>query len=95
MERSASIAFYHPVVLLTVLTGINLAALIPQLDSTATEIVMNQRDALVERKELAQKTKDFRKLDDAAKLSEFKSLLRGWCTIKDAPSDLFCFLTLG
>jgi hypothetical protein len=57
--------------------GINLSSLVPQLDSTATEIVTNQRDALVERKELAQKTKDFRKLDDDAKLSEFKSLLKG------------------
>jgi homeobox protein cut-like len=56
--------------------GIDLSSLIPQLDSTATEIVTNQRDALVERKELAQKTKDFRKLDDTAKLSEFKSLLK-------------------
>lgn len=28
------------------------------------------------RKDLAQKTKDFRKLDDAAKLAEFKSLLK-------------------
>jgi homeobox protein cut-like len=59
------------------MSGINLSSLVPQLDSTATEIVTNQRDALVERKELAQKTKDFRKLDDSAKLSEFKSLLKG------------------
>ncbi len=55
----------------------NLSNLTPQLDSTASEILSNQRDALVERKELAQKTKDFRKLDDTAKLSEFKTLLKG------------------
>ena len=57
--------------------GINLSDLVPQLDTTAAEIVANQRDALVERKEVAQKTKDFRKLDDASKLSEYKSLLKG------------------
>ena len=57
--------------------GINLSGLIPQLDATASEIVANQRDALVERKEVAQKTKDFRKLDDASKLTEYKSLLKG------------------
>ena len=31
----------------------------------------------MERKELAQKTKDFRKLDDASKINEFKGLLKG------------------
>ena len=49
----------------------------PQLDKTASDIVENQKDALVQRKDLAQKTKDFRKLDDSAKLAEFKSLLKG------------------
>jgi homeobox protein cut-like len=48
----------------------------PQLDSTASELVAHQRDALLERKEVAQKTKDFRKLEDAAKLSEYKVLLK-------------------
>jgi hypothetical protein len=38
--------------------------------------VNNQKDALIERKEVAQKTKDFRKLDDAAKLGEIKVLLK-------------------
>lgn len=50
---------------------------IPKLDATASEIVANQRDALVQRKDLAQKTKDFRKLDDASKLTEYKGLLKG------------------
>ena len=31
----------------------------------------------MQRKELAQKTKDFRKLDDATKLTEIKGLLKG------------------
>ncbi|EXJ95097.1 homeobox protein cut-like protein [Capronia coronata CBS 617.96] len=58
--------------------NIDLSSLMPQLDSTASEIVAHQRDALVERKELAQKTKDFRKLEDAAKLTEYKSLLKAY-----------------
>lgn len=50
---------------------------IPKLDSTASEIVANQRDALVQRKDLAQKTKDFKKLSDTEKLAEYKGLLKG------------------
>lgn len=57
-------------------SDIDLSSLMPQLDSTASELVAHQRDALLERKEVAQKTKDFRKLEDAAKLSEYKSLLK-------------------
>lgn len=59
------------------MTGIDLTNTIPKLDATASEIVANQRDALVQRKDLAQKTKDFRKLDDASKLTEYKGLLKG------------------
>jgi hypothetical protein len=51
--------------------------MIPTLDNTASEIVQYQRDSTVQRKDLAQKTKDFRKLDDAAKLGEIKGLLKG------------------
>lgn len=58
-------------------SGIDLSSLMPQLDSTASELVAHQRDALLERKELAQKTKDFRKLEDSAKLTEYKSILKG------------------
>ena len=67
-----------PVYLSADMAGIDLTTLMPQLDSTASEIVAQQRDALLERKELAQKTKDFRKLDDSAKLTEYKALLKGW-----------------
>lgn len=42
----------------------------------ASNIVDHQREALVSRKDLAQSTKEFRKLDDTAKLVEFKSLLK-------------------
>ena len=59
---------------------IDLTKLVPELDNTASDIVSHQRDALIQRKDLAQKTKDFRKLDDAAKLGEFKSLLKGRST---------------
>lgn len=50
--------------------------MISQLDSTASDIVNHQKDAVLERKDVAQKTKDFRKLDDAAKLVEYKALLK-------------------
>ncbi|OAL39059.1 hypothetical protein AYO20_01810 [Fonsecaea nubica] len=63
--------------------NIDLSSLMPQLDSTASEIVAQQRDALLERKELAQKTKDFRKLEDAAKLTEYKTLLKSYQTFID------------
>ncbi|KAL2220805.1 putative Golgi membrane protein [Thermoascus aurantiacus ATCC 26904] len=63
--------------------GIDLTNTIPKLDSTASEIVAHQRDALVQRKELAQKTKDFRKLDDATKLAEYKGLLKAYQSFID------------
>ncbi|KAL8699858.1 MAG: hypothetical protein Q9224_001232 [Gallowayella concinna] len=63
--------------------NINLTKLVPDLDNTASEIVTHQRDALVSRKDLAQKTKDFRKLDDPAKLTEFKGLLKSYQTFID------------
>ena len=49
----------------------------PELDKVASDVVSHQRDSLVQRKDLAQKTKEFRKLDDATKLSEVKGLLKG------------------
>ncbi|KAI5305106.1 hypothetical protein KEM56_005297, partial [Ascosphaera pollenicola] len=56
--------------------GIDLGNLLQKLDSTATDIVGHQKDSLVQRKELAQKTKDFRRYDDATKLAEVKGLLK-------------------
>jgi homeobox protein cut-like len=56
---------------------IDLTFLITTLDNTASEIVTYQRDSTVQRKDLAQKTKDFRKLEDSAKLGEIKGLLKG------------------
>ncbi len=58
-------------------TDLGFTTLVSNLDNAASEIVAYQRDSTVQRKDLAQKTKDFRKMDDAAKLAEFKSLLKG------------------
>ena len=63
--------------MLSYATGIDLGKLVPELDSTASDIVNHQRDALLSRKDVAQKTKDFRKLEDPAKLVEIKILLKG------------------
>lgn len=63
--------------------SIGLSNLILDLDKTASEIVENQKDALVQRKDLAQKTKDFRKLEDQAKLIEWKVLLKSYQTFID------------
>ncbi|KAK2630374.1 hypothetical protein QTJ16_001194 [Diplocarpon rosae] len=63
--------------------NINLTAMIPSLDNTASEIVQYQRDSTVQRKVLAAKTKDFRKLDDSAKLGEIKTLLKAYQTFID------------
>jgi homeobox protein cut-like len=57
--------------------GLDFTTLVSNLDNTASEIVAYQRDSTVQRKDLAQKTKDFRKLDDSSKLSEIKGLLKG------------------
>ncbi|KAG6240552.1 hypothetical protein E4U24_006456 [Claviceps purpurea] len=57
---------------------VDLTTLTAHLDNTASGIVTYQRDSTVQRKELAQKTKDFRKLDDASKLGEIKGLLKAY-----------------
>ncbi|KAK4191394.1 CASP C terminal-domain-containing protein [Podospora australis] len=58
--------------------SLDFTTLVSNLDNTASEIVAYQRDSTVQRKDLAQKTKDFRKLDDASKLSEIKGLLKAY-----------------
>ncbi|KAK7749823.1 hypothetical protein SLS53_000403 [Cytospora paraplurivora] len=63
--------------------NIDMTTLISNLDNTASEVVTYQRDSTVQRKDLAQKTKDFRKLDDATKLSEVKGLLKAYQTFID------------
>lgn len=61
----------------------DLTNLVSALDTAASDLVTHQRDSLVQRKDLAQKTKDFRKLDDAGKLGEIKSLLKSYQTFID------------
>ncbi|KAF2461948.1 CASP C terminal-domain-containing protein [Lineolata rhizophorae] len=63
--------------------NVDLSSLIPQLDTAASDLVTHQRDALTQRKDLAQKTKDFKKLDDTSKLGEIKGLLKSYQTFID------------
>ncbi|KAJ5987559.1 hypothetical protein N7451_011924 [Penicillium sp. IBT 35674x] len=63
--------------------GIDLASTIAKLDTTASDIVEYQRESLVQRKELAQKTKDFKKLEDKDKLTEHKGLLKAYQSFID------------
>ncbi|KKA26723.1 hypothetical protein TD95_004574 [Thielaviopsis punctulata] len=63
--------------------GVDLTTLVTSLDTTASDIVAFQRDSTIQRKELAQKTKDFRKSDDATKLTEIKGLLKAYQTFID------------
>ncbi|KAF2119918.1 CASP C terminal-domain-containing protein [Lophiotrema nucula] len=67
--------------------NIDLTCLIPQLDTVASDLVTHQRDTLTQRKDLAQKTKDFRKLDDASKLNDFKALLKSYQSFIDLISN--------
>lgn len=57
---------------------LDLSKLVSSLDVAASELVSQQRDSLIKRKDLAQKTKDFKKLDDAAKLLDIKDLLKAY-----------------
>ena len=63
--------------------SIDLHNTIRKLDSAASDIVAHQRDSLIQRKDLAQKTKDFRKLDDTGKLNEYKGILKAYQTFID------------
>ncbi|TKA65293.1 hypothetical protein B0A55_12561 [Friedmanniomyces simplex] len=64
--------------------SLDFSHLISTLDTTASDLVAHQHDSLVQRKELAQKTKDFRKLDDGGKLGEIKDLLKAYQSYIDA-----------
>jgi len=55
-----------------------LTHLVSNLDTAASDLVEHQKESVVQRKDLAQKTKDFRKLDDSAKLTEIKGLLKAY-----------------
>lgn len=64
-----------------------MTSLVSTLDTAASDLVTHQRDSLVQRKELAQKTKDFRKLDQDAKLAEIKALLKSYQSFIDLISN--------
>jgi hypothetical protein len=70
---------------------VDLGGLIPTLDNVASELASQQRDSLTQRKELAEKTKAFRRMDDAGKLAEVKGLLKGACAL---PSTYDAYLRL-
>ena len=72
------------------LPDLDFTTLTTNLDKTASEIVDYQRDSTVQRKDLAQKTKDFRKLDDAGKLTEVKALLKGTFSDPMTLESQFC-----
>lgn len=57
-------------------TEIDLASLQKKLDQQGIELKLEQKLSLASRKDLAQKTKEFRKLDDEQKLAEVKLLLK-------------------
>ncbi|WWC64644.1 uncharacterized protein I303_107255 [Kwoniella dejecticola CBS 10117] len=64
---------------LTTWKEINLSELQKSLDSTALDLVENQKENLVGRKKLAEQTREFKKLpDDAEKFSAIKVLLKAY-----------------
>ncbi|KAF9454053.1 hypothetical protein P691DRAFT_811847 [Macrolepiota fuliginosa MF-IS2] len=59
---------------------INLAELQKTLDAQGVEIVDNQKESVIGRKALADKTKEFKKITDSEKLNAFKGLLKAYQT---------------
>ncbi|KAJ2806207.1 hypothetical protein H4R21_000965 [Coemansia helicoidea] len=58
--------------------SVGLGQLLQSLDATGLGIVDNQKTSLVERRKLAEKTKEFRAVADDQKLEAFKPLLRAY-----------------
>ncbi|KAI5890717.1 uncharacterized protein SCHCODRAFT_02352021 [Schizophyllum commune H4-8] len=59
---------------------VNLSELQKQLDAQGIEIVDNQKESVVGRKALADKTKEFKRIPDAEKLAAYKGLLKAYQT---------------
>lgn len=72
-EQSSSTPFERA---LKVWSEIGLSDLQKTLDDEGVEIVEKQKASVVGRKELAGRTKEFKKLDDSEKLTEVKGLLK-------------------
>ncbi|KAJ2710282.1 hypothetical protein H4R19_003822, partial [Coemansia spiralis] len=64
--------------------SVGLGQLLQSLDETGPVIVDNQKTSLVERRKLAEKTKEFRAVPDEQKAGEFKPLLRAYQSEIDA-----------
>ncbi|KAH9839474.1 CASP C terminal-domain-containing protein, partial [Rhodofomes roseus] len=63
---------------------INLSELQKTLDAQGIELVENQKESVVGRKGLADRTKDFKKIPDEEKLNAFKGLLKSYQTEIDS-----------
>lgn len=59
---------------------VNLSELQKTLDAQGIEIVENQKESVVGRKALADRTKDFKKISDDEKLNAFRGLLKAYQT---------------
>ncbi|KAI0281035.1 CASP C terminal-domain-containing protein [Russula aff. rugulosa BPL654] len=60
--------------------NISLSELQKTLDAQGIEVVENQKESVVGRKALADKTKDFKKIPDEEKVNAFKGLLKSYQT---------------
>ncbi|TFY71941.1 hypothetical protein EVG20_g1056 [Dentipellis fragilis] len=60
--------------------NINLAELQKTLDAQGVEVVENQKESVIGRKALADRTKEFKRIPDEEKLTAFKALLRAYQT---------------
>ncbi|CAE6403371.1 unnamed protein product, partial [Rhizoctonia solani] len=69
---------------LSVWKDVNLSELQKQLDTQGLEIVDNQKESVVGRKSLADKTKEFKKLPEEEKLEALKGLLKAYQNEIDA-----------
>ncbi|KAF8160792.1 CASP C terminal-domain-containing protein [Crassisporium funariophilum] len=69
---------------LTTWKDINLTELQKTLDVQGVELVDNQKESLLGRKALAEKTKEFKKIPDEEKLNAFKGLLKAYQTEIDS-----------
>ena len=55
---------------------VDLSTLQKTLDEESAKVIENQKESLVEKKKLAEATKEFRKVPQEQKLTEFKNLLK-------------------
>ncbi|KAF8518766.1 CASP C terminal-domain-containing protein [Gautieria morchelliformis] len=69
---------------LTTWKEVNLSELQKTLDAQGLEVVQHQKESVVGRKALSDRTKDFRKLPDDEKLGAFKVLLKAYQTEIDS-----------